>query len=117
HDERHVTFVRANNLYMLSLEDGSVEQLTNIAGADEKGPYIDRWEEKDKKKTASQLWVEKEEQKLIDTIDRRAKKREADEAKKKKEFPRKPLKLEAKQTAADLELAPDGKSVIASLRK
>ena len=37
-------------------------------------------------------------------------------AKKKKENPRKPFKLEAKQTVADLELTPDGKSVLARLR-
>ena len=115
-DERHVAYVRGNNLYVLSLEDGELEQLTNIVAADEKGPQVDLWQEKDKNKSANQLWVEKEERKLIDTIDRRAKKKEADEAKKKKENPRKLFKLEAKQNVADLELTPDGKSVLARLR-
>ncbi len=115
-DERHVAYVRGNNLYVLSLEDGELEQMTNIVAADEKGPQVDLWQEKDKNKSASQLWVEKEERKLIDTVDRRAKKKEADEAKKKKENPRKPFKLEAKQNVADLELTPDGKSVLARLR-
>jgi dipeptidyl aminopeptidase/acylaminoacyl peptidase len=115
-DERHVAFVRGNNLFVMALDDGSLVQMTNIAGADEKGPNVDLWNDKDKSKSASQLWVEKEERKLIDTVDRRAKKREADEAKKKRENPRKPLKLEGKQSVADLELAPDEKSVFAFLR-
>src|SRR5258708_1224753 len=116
HDERRVAFVRGNNLFVLSLEDGAIEQLTNIVTAEEKGPQIDLWQEKDKNKSASQIWVEKEERKLIDTVDRRAKKREADEAKKKRESPHKPFKLEAKQMVADLELTPDEKSVLARLR-
>src|SRR5258708_35795646 len=116
HDERHAALVRGGNLFVLSLEDGELEQVTNIVTAEEKGPQIDLWQEKDRNKSTSQVWVEKEERKLIDTVDRRAKKREADEAKKKKENPRKPFKLEAKQTVADLELTPDGKSVLARLR-
>jgi dipeptidyl aminopeptidase/acylaminoacyl peptidase len=116
-DERHVAFVRGNNLYVLPLDgDGEVAQMTNIAGSDEKGPNVDLWQDKDKSKSASQIWVEKEERKLIETVDRRAKKREADEAKKKRENPRKPFKLEGKQSVADLELTPDGKSVLAFLR-
>lgn len=115
-DEKHVAFVRGNNLYVLTLGDGSIEQVTNIVTADEKGPNVDLWQDKDKSKSASQLWVEKEERKLIDTVDRRAKKREADEAKKKKENPRKPFKLEGKQNVADLQLTPDGKGVLAFLR-
>ncbi|HKO01487.1 MAG TPA: DPP IV N-terminal domain-containing protein, partial [Thermoanaerobaculia bacterium] len=116
HDERHVAFVRDNNLFVLSLEDGALEQLTNIAAADEKGPYVDLFEEKDKKKTESQKWIEAEERKLIDTVDRRAKKKEEAEERERREHPRKPFKLEAKQSVTDLELAPDGKSVLAYLR-
>src|SRR5205814_2298417 len=40
-DERHVTFVRNNNLFVASLEDGSIEQVTNIVGPDEKTPLWD----------------------------------------------------------------------------
>jgi dipeptidyl aminopeptidase/acylaminoacyl peptidase len=115
-DEKHVTFVRSNNLFELSLMDGDLVQLTNVAGPDEKGPQVDLWEEKDKKKSASQIWIEKEERKLIDTVDRRAKKREEDEARKKREHPLKPFKLEAKQMVSDLQLSPDGRSVIATIR-
>jgi len=109
HDEKHVSFVRANNLFVISLEDGSIEQMTNIAGADDKNPLWD-----DKKGTPSQEFVKAEEKALLDVVARRAKKREEDEAKKKKEKPIKPLKLEAKQTVTDAQLTPDGKYVIAS---
>jgi dipeptidyl aminopeptidase/acylaminoacyl peptidase len=115
-DERHVAFVRGDNLFVLSLDDASVVQLTNIAAADAKGPYIDLFEDKEKKKSASQKWIEGEERKLIGTVDRRAKEKEAEEARERAEHPRKPFKLDAKQSVADLQLAPDGKSVLAFLR-
>jgi dipeptidyl aminopeptidase/acylaminoacyl peptidase len=109
HDERHVTFVRNNNLFVVSLDDGSTDQVTNIVGADEKTPLWD-----DKKGTPSQEFVKAEERALLDVIARRAKKREEDEAKKKHEKPEKPLKLEAKQTVTDAQITADGKYVIAS---
>jgi dipeptidyl aminopeptidase/acylaminoacyl peptidase len=115
-DERHVAFVRDDNLFVVSLEDGSVEQLTNINGADDKGPYVDLFEEKDKKKSESQKWLEAEERKLIGTVDRRAKKKDEEKERERREHPRKPFKLESKQSVTDLELAPDGKSVLAFLR-
>ena len=113
HDEHHVVFVRANNLFELSLDDGALEQLTYIAGADDK---VELWDDKDKKKTASQKYVEKEERKLIPWVDRRATKKEEDEAREKRDNPRRPYKLKKDQKVADLVLAPDGKSVFAFLR-
>lgn len=109
-DEHHVAFVRANNLFVLSLDDGGVEQVTNIAAADDKQPLWD-----DKKGTPSQEFVKAEERKLLDVVARRAAKREEDEAKRKREHPLEPLKLEKKQSVVDLQLTPDGKYVIASL--
>ena len=109
HDEKHVTFVRGNNLFLLSLDDGSIDQMTNIVGADDKNPLWD-----DKKGTPSQEFVKAEEKALLDVVARRAKKREEDEAKKKQEKPIKPLKLEGKQSVTDAQLTPDGKYVIAS---
>jgi dipeptidyl aminopeptidase/acylaminoacyl peptidase len=108
HDERHVSFVRNNNLFVASLDDGSVEQMTNILGADDKMPP--QWD--DKKGTASQEFVKAEEKALLDVVARRAKKREEDEAKKKREKPIKPLKLEKKQTVSDAQLTADGRFAI-----
>ena len=112
-DERHVVFIRGNNLYELSLDDGSLVQLTYILGPEEKSEL---WDDKDKKKTTSQKYVEKEERKLIPWVDRKATKREEDEAREKRANPRKPYKLKKEQKVADLVLAPDGKSVFAFLR-
>jgi dipeptidyl aminopeptidase/acylaminoacyl peptidase len=109
-DERHVAFMRGNNLYVVAIDDGSIVQVTNIAGPDDKEPL---WDEK--KGDESQEWVKSEERKLFDVVERRAKKKEEDEAKKKKEHPLKPYKIEKKQTVADLQLTPDGKYVIASI--
>ncbi len=108
-DEHHVTFVRDNNLFVVSLDDGTVEQKTYIAGLEEKTPL---WDEK--KGTPNDEWIKSEERTLIETVDRRAKKREEDEAKKRREHPIKPFKLEKKENVADLQLSPDGRTVIAS---
>ena len=109
-DERHVSFVRDNNLFVVSLDDASTAQVTNITGPDEKQPLWD-----DKKGTDSQEYIKGEERKLLDVIERRAKKREEEEAKKKKEHPIKPLRLEKKQSVTDAQLSPDGRFAIVSL--
>jgi dipeptidyl aminopeptidase/acylaminoacyl peptidase len=113
-DEQRVTFVRNNNLFAISLRDGSMAQLTNFVEADDKGPNVMLWD--DKKGTASQEYVKSEERKLLAIVDERARKREEEEAKKKKEHPLKPFKLEKRQTVTDAELAPDGSTVIALVR-
>jgi hypothetical protein len=114
YDEQRVTFIRDNNLYAVSLHDGSVAHLTNVVTADDKGPNVTLWD--DKKGTASQEYVKTEERKLLAIVDERARKREEEEAKKKKEHPIKPFKLEKKQTITDAQLTPDGKYVIAVVR-
>jgi dipeptidyl aminopeptidase/acylaminoacyl peptidase len=111
HDEQRVTFVRANNLFAADPRDGSVRQLTNVAGPDDKGPNVTMWD--DKKGSDSQEYLKKEERKLLGIVDRRAKKREEDEAKRKKEHPLKPFKLAKGQTAADMRLSPDDQYVVA----
>jgi dipeptidyl aminopeptidase/acylaminoacyl peptidase len=113
-DEQRVTFVRDNNLFAISLREGSIVQLTNVVGPDDKGPNITLWD--DKKGTDSQEYLKREERKLLTSVDERARKREEDEAKKKKEHPLKPFKLDKRQTVADMQLTPDGKYVVAVIR-
>jgi len=108
YDEKRVTFIRANNVYAIDPAAGTVEQLTNVAASDATNPLWD-----DKKDTESQEYLKKEERKLLDVIERRAKKRDEDEAKRKKEHPLKPFKLERKQTVVAAKLTPDGKYVVA----
>ena len=110
-DENAVTFVRANNLFALSLRDGEVRQLTNIVSLDDKGPNVTLWD--DKKGSESQESLKKEERTLLNVIDRRARKREEEEARRKREHPLKPYKLEKKQTLVDGQLTPDGRYVVA----
>lgn len=106
---KNVTFVRNENLYLLSLADGSLLQLTNINhNSDTLGP--DGWPEK--KKTDAQKFESEEEKRLLDVVARRAKKAEDDKAKKRVENPRKPLQLATRQSVRDLFLAGDGKYVV-----
>jgi dipeptidyl aminopeptidase/acylaminoacyl peptidase len=109
-DEKRVTFVRGNNVYALDLASGELAQLTNIAGPDDKGPNVTMWDEK--KGTESQEYIKKEERQLLDVVARRAKKREEDEAKRKREHPLKPFKITKDQSIADGRLTPDGKYVV-----
>ena len=115
HDEQSVTFVRGNNLYVLSLADGTVTQKTNIVGANEKGPHVALFEDENKDRTESQKWVAEEAKKLSDVLARRQAEKKEEEAKRKAEIAIAPLKLEAGQTVTDLQLTPDGKYVVVSL--
>ncbi|MGH9422893.1 MAG: TolB family protein, partial [Thermoanaerobaculia bacterium] len=111
-DETRVTFVRANNVFAIDLANGSLTQLTNVVAPDDKGPNVTLWDDATKKGTASQEYIKGEERKLLDIVDRRARKREEDEAKRKKEHPIKPFKLDKKQTVVNARLTPDGKYVV-----
>src|SRR5205085_1381942 len=65
--------------------------------------------------TESQEVLKKDERELLDVIKRRAEKREADEARRKKEERLKPFNLASRQSVANLQLSPDEKYVIASI--
>jgi len=129
-DEKHITFVRGGNLYMMSLEDGDLTQLTEVqapgaaagaapaAGGGRGGQGRGGFgggaaNTSDQKGTDSQEYLKKEEKDLIDYIKRRAEKRAEDEAKRKKENPRKPFVLQTGQTVTTMSLSPDQKLVIA----
>jgi len=111
-DENRVTFVRANNVFAIDLANGSITQLTNIVGPDDKGPNVTMWDDATKKGTASQEYIKAEERKLLDIVDRKAKKREEDEAKRKREHPVKPFKLDKKQSVVNARLSPDDKTIV-----
>ena len=109
-DGRRVAFTRANNLYVMSLDGAAFEELTDIrlpgaASSDEH------------KGTDSQEFLKKQEKDLLEAIRDRAAKREEDEARRKRENPRKALHLTAGQTIASLRLSPDEKYVIAAVRE
>ncbi|MBI3682435.1 MAG: alpha/beta fold hydrolase [Acidobacteria bacterium] len=130
-DEKHITFVRSNNLFVLSLEDGAVEQLTDIrsgatggapppqqvagrrSGFSGGGGGSAQSEESEQKGTASQEFLKKEEKDLLEYVRERASKREQDEARRKKENPRKPMRLTQRQSISSLQLSADASFVLA----
>ncbi|MDQ2949248.1 MAG: prolyl oligopeptidase family serine peptidase, partial [Acidobacteriota bacterium] len=133
-DGKRLCFTRANNLYLMSLENGSLIELTDIraAGATAStppvGPALGQGRgggqrqaaatgDDPPKGTESQEFLKKEEKDLLEAVRQHAAKREADEAKRKRENPRKPLTLQARQSVAALQLSPDEKYVIASIRE
>ncbi|MEK6286301.1 MAG: prolyl oligopeptidase family serine peptidase [Acidobacteriota bacterium] len=137
--QKHVYFTRANNLYVMSLETGSLVQMTDITTGGAAAPLpvagvgggfgqgqgrgqgggqaAQRDTAAQQKGTDSQEYLKKEERDLLDVIKRRAEKREQDEEKRKRERPRKPFQLTARQTAVNLQLAPDEKSVFVTVNE
>ncbi len=111
HDEKRVAFSRGNNLYVIALDSGATEQMTDIRPAGTPPPP------EDEKGTASQEALKKDQKDLFDVIRERAAEREEQEAKHKREHPRKPFILQTGQTVVSLELTPDEKYVVAAIRE
>jgi dipeptidyl aminopeptidase/acylaminoacyl peptidase len=107
-DQKHIYFTRLNNLYVMSLDSGSLEQLTDIrtgGGVPSATP----------KGTDSQEYLKKEERGLLDAVRERAEQREEQEKSRKERESRKPFNIPAGQNAVNLNLSPDGKYVIATI--
>lgn len=102
-DENHVAFTRASNLFVLTLENGAVEQLTNIVTKPADDPKL----------TESQELLKKQETAFLDVAKQRAIAKEEEEARKKKDNPRKAFELQAGQKLVQLDLCPDEKCVTA----
>lgn len=107
-DQKHVYFTRQNNLYTLSLTDGTLVQITDIRP----GPPPP---DPNKKGTDSQETLKKEERQLLAAVQERAAYREEQEAKRKEREKRKPYYLPPGQTPGNLSLTPDEKYVIVSV--
>ncbi|HYG08602.1 MAG TPA: DPP IV N-terminal domain-containing protein, partial [Pyrinomonadaceae bacterium] len=104
-DGRRVYFTRQNNLYVLSLDGGLLEQLTDIrigGGGGQQG-----------RGTESQEVLKKEERGLLDAVRERAARREEQEAKRKARERRKPFNVPSGQNVSNLTLSPDGAYVVA----
>ena len=125
-DQKSIYFTRQNNLYLMSLDGGSLEQLTDIrtstAGTNtaQQGVTIGtsqgaRQSEGQQKGTESQEFLKKEERTLLDAVRERAEQREEQEAKRKKRENRKPFNLPAGQNVLSLNLSPIGKFIIAAV--
>ncbi|HJZ82794.1 MAG TPA: DPP IV N-terminal domain-containing protein, partial [Pyrinomonadaceae bacterium] len=109
-DQKHIYFTRLNNLYVMPLEGGSLEQLTDIRTSGG-GPAPAATP----KGTDSQEYLKKEERALIDAIRERAEQREEQDKKRKERESRKAFNLPTGQNAVNLNLSPDGKRIIATI--
>ena len=144
-DGKHICFTRANNLYVLSLENGFLEQMTDIRAAAAPGAAptstaggrgqgggrggfggggrggrgaaaeTGSTSTETQPASASQESLKKEQKDFFETVRDRAARREEEDAKRKAEPQRKPFNLQARQTSGALELSPDGKFVVASI--
>jgi dipeptidyl aminopeptidase/acylaminoacyl peptidase len=107
-DQKHVYFTRLNNLYVMSLDGGAIEQLTDVRSgvtAPSATP----------KGTDSQEYLKKEERALLDAVREKAEQREEQEKKRKEREKRKPFNVPTGQNVINLNLSPDGKYVIATI--
>src|SRR5215813_13906696 len=111
-DQKRIYFTRLNNLYVMSLDGGSLEQLTDIrtGGA---GPGASPTPTP--RGTDSQEYLKKEERSLIDAVRERAEQREEQEKKRKEREKRKPFSIPTGQNVVNLNLSPDEKYVIATI--
>jgi dipeptidyl aminopeptidase/acylaminoacyl peptidase len=123
-DQRHVYFTRQNNLYRMSLDDGLLEQLTDIrAGGVGDAPQQARGGAgaqgtggaRTGGASESQEFVRKEERQLIEAVRERAEQREEQEKQRRERERRRPFNLPAGQTVASLQLSPDGAYVVFAL--
>jgi dipeptidyl aminopeptidase/acylaminoacyl peptidase len=131
-DQKSIYFTRSNNLFVMSLDSGSLVQVTNIPASGAAAPAGGGaggfgggggqgqrggggGAAGQQRGTESQEYLKKEERELLDIIKRRAQKREEDEERRKKQNVRKPFQLPPTQNVTALNLTPDGKSVIATV--
>jgi dipeptidyl aminopeptidase/acylaminoacyl peptidase len=129
-DQRHVYFTRQSNLYVLALDGGSLEQLTDIrvgGGAAEAPPARAGGAGSGAAggggvrggggggASASQEFVRKEERQLIEAVREREEQREEQERERRGRERRRPFALAAGQAVTSLLLSPDGAYVVATL--
>ncbi|MDQ3133951.1 MAG: S9 family peptidase [Acidobacteriota bacterium] len=126
-DQKHVSFTRQNNLYLLALEDGGgLTQLTDIRaggggsgdqsvmrGAGGQQQRQGQSDAQQQRGTESQEVLKKEERELLEAVRERAMQREEFEARRKRRERRQPFNLPAGQNITNLSLSPDGQYVIA----
>ncbi len=101
--EKAVTFTRDNNLFLVPLDSGEIEQLTDVAP-----------KKREPRDTDSQKFVKAEEEKLIEHTRAEIDKKKKEEARHKQHSLPK-YDLADHQSAADLQLSPDGTHVFLSV--
>jgi dipeptidyl aminopeptidase/acylaminoacyl peptidase len=135
-DGRRIAFIRTNNLYVMSLDNASLVQMTDIRAAVVPGqavagggrgfggqgfgglggtPQVEVAGVPPPKGTPSQEYLKAEQKELLEIVRERTSLHDRQEARRKKENPLKPFTLQARQNVAGLELSPDEKYVVATI--
>jgi len=134
-DGKRIAFTRSGNLYVMSLDSPLLEQLTDIrpapvpgapAAAPAASPVVVEGEgqgrnantcppESEKKLPANQEFMKREDRTLLEIVRERQQKCDEDIARRKRENPRKPFTLAARQAVTSLVLSPDEQSVIVTV--
>jgi dipeptidyl aminopeptidase/acylaminoacyl peptidase len=116
-DEQGVAFTRGGNLYTLAIDTGMIEQWTELqpAGSARRQSPSPAASTEEKKIESSQEFLERQEKELIQAVREKLRLRDAAEGKRKRENPRKPYELQARQTASDFLLCPGEQCVIAMI--
>ena len=121
-DQKRIYFTRASNLYLLSLDGGSLEQLTDIragggGGGQQAGAGGARQGGAEQRGTESQETLKREERALLEAVRERAENRERLEARRKEREKRKPFNLPTGQNVFNLTLSPDARFVVATVNE
>jgi dipeptidyl aminopeptidase/acylaminoacyl peptidase len=120
-DQRGVYFTRQSNLYRVSLEDGSVEQLTDIrvptGGAQAQATSAQASAGAGAQRAAgeNQEFLRKEERQLIEAVRERAEQREEQEKRRRERERRRAYTVPSGQAVQGLTLSPDGAYVVMTL--
>jgi dienelactone hydrolase len=129
-DGHRITYMKGGNLFVMSLDNGDTEQLTDIRAAAATGAAPAAAAtgggrgrggrgggaaptEGAPKGTESQEYLKKEQAEFFEVVRDREKLRVEAEAIQKKLNPRKPYTLQARQSINQMQLSPDGKYVLA----
>ena len=98
----HVFYTSDNNLYLMSLSNGTIEQLTDFR----RGPAP-----REPRPTASQKFLEDQQKELLKAITEEVEDKKRDEDRRKSLERMKPVYLEPRQSLRNLELSPDEKLI------
>jgi dipeptidyl aminopeptidase/acylaminoacyl peptidase len=135
-DGHKITYMKGGNLYLMSLDNGDTEQLTDIRaaaapaataapaaggrggggggrGRGGAGGGAAAGDSTTPKGTESQEYLKKEQAEFFEVVRDREKLRLENEARTKKLAARKPYTLQARQSINQMQLSPDGKYVLA----
>lgn len=108
-DGKRIAFESSGNLHVLTVDTGYIETLTTFTNA----PVP----EDERKGTESQEYLKKEEEALLEIVKQRNARKKDLEERRKRDNPRKPIRLTARQTVASLLLSPDEKYIYAFVRE